>query len=219
MTVNRRRLVCFALALSLLLSLIPTVIGRHPAALAETKRLGITLDKVNMRYGAGTGEKIAFSLPKDHVCEIVGEKVVDKIHWYRVQTIDPSRKNSNTYFGYIHGGFFRELTPEEANAYNTTGTIATPTPVPESNGTSPTPTPTPAPAGQGDLPAKAGSMGVVTAGGTNMREGPGTGYHSLMKLDRNTQVELLTIHTVRGGGSGTFFKVRYDGVTGYIMSD
>ena len=118
-----------------------------------------------------------------------------------------------------HGGFFRELTPEEANAYNTTGTIATPTPVPESNGTSPTPTPTPAPAGQGDLPAKAGSMGVVTAGGTNMREGPGTGYHSLMKLDRNTQVELLTIPSVRGGGSGTFFKVRYDGVTGYIMSD
>ena len=98
MTVNRRRLVCFALALSLLLSLIPTGIGRRPAALAETKRLGITLDKVNMRYGAGTGEKIAFSLPKDHVCEIVGEKDADKIHWYRVRTIDPSRKNSNTYF-------------------------------------------------------------------------------------------------------------------------
>ena len=105
--------ICFALALSLLLSLIPTGIGRHPAALAETKRLGITLDKVNMRYGAGTGEKIAFSLPKDHVCEIVGEKDADKIHWYRVRTIDPSRKNSNTYFGYIHGGFFRELTDEE----------------------------------------------------------------------------------------------------------
>jgi peptidoglycan hydrolase-like protein with peptidoglycan-binding domain len=219
MTVNRRRLVCFALALSLLLSLIPTGIGRHPAALAETKRLGITLDKVNMRYGAGTGEKIAFSLPKDHVCEIVGEKDADKIHWYRVRTIDPSRKNSNTYFGYIHGGFFRELTDEEYATYAATGTAATPTPIPQSNGDQPTPTPTPAPAGKGDLPAKAGSMGVVTAGGTNMREGPGTGYHSLMKLDRNTQVELLTIPTVRGGGSGTFFKVRYDGVTGYIMSD
>ena len=43
MTVNRRRLVCFALALSLLLSLIPTGMGKRPAALAETKRLG-TMD-------------------------------------------------------------------------------------------------------------------------------------------------------------------------------
>ena len=217
MTVYRRRLLCFSLALSLLLSLIPAGMGRVTAARAETK-LGITLDKVNVRYGPSTSEKIIFSLPKDHVCTIRDEKVNEKIHWYRVETIDPSRKNSNTYFGYIHGDFFRELTAEEYAAYNKTGSAATPTPVPESQGGSPTPTPTPAP-GVSDLPAKSGSRGVVTAGGTNLREGPGTGYHSLMKLDRNAQVELLTIPSVRGGGSGTFFKVRYDGVTGYIMSD
>ena len=214
-----RRLISIALALSLLLSLIPAGMGRDTAALAETKRLGITLDKVNMRYGPSTSDKIAFSLPKDHVCIIREEKDNEKIHWYRVETIDPSRKNSNTYFGYIHGDFFRELTNEEYNAYNATGSAATPTPVPQSNDGQPTPTPTPVPGGATDLPAISGSIGVVTAGGTNLREGPGTGYHSLMKLDRNTQVVLLTIPSVRGVGSGTFFKVRYDGVTGYIMSD
>ena len=218
MTVYRRRLVCFALVLSLLLSLIPAGMGRDTAALAENKRLGITLDKVNMRYGPSTSEKIAFTLPKDHICVILEEKNAEKIHWYRVETIDPSRKNSNTYFGYIHGDFFRELTEEEYRTYYATGTAATPTPIPDSSGGQPTPTPTPAP-GASDLPASAGSIGVVTAVGTNMRDGPGTGYHSIMKLDRNTQVELLTIPSVRGVGSGTFFKVRYDGVTGYIMSD
>ena len=218
MTVNRR-LVSFALALSLLLSLIPTGMGRDTAALAETKKLGITLDKVNVRYGPSTSEKIIFSLPKDHVCTILDQKDNEKIHWYRVETTDPSRKNSNTYFGYIHGDFFRELTDAEYSTYSSTGSAATPTPIPEKQGDNPTPTPTPIPGGSSDLTAKTGSIGVVTAGGTNMREGPGTGYHSLMKLARNTQVELLTIPSVRGPGSGTFYKVRYDGVTGYIMSD
>ena len=69
------------------------------------------------------------------------------------------------------------------------------------------------------LDATPGSVGVVTAGGTNLREGPGTGYHSLMKLDRNTQVTLLKIPSVRGPGSGTFFQVSYNGNNGYIMSD
>lgn len=218
MTVYRCRLVCFLLALSLMLTLIPAGMERDTAALAEAQRLGITLDTVNMRYGASTGAKIAFSLPKGHICVILEEKNAEKIHWYRVQTIDPSRKNSNTYFGYIHGDFFRELTEEEYRLYSATGSAATPTPIPESSGGQPTPTPTPVP-GSSDLPALAGSIGVVTAGGTNMREGPGTGFHSIMKLDRNIQVELLTIPSVRGVGSGTFFKVRYDGVTGYIMSD
>ena len=220
MTVYRRqRLLCFALMLCLLCSLIPAGMGRDTAARADNKKLGVTLDKVNVRYGASTGEKIIFSLPKDHVCEILDEKNAEKIHWYRVSTTDPSRKNSNTYFGYIHGDFFRELTEAEYQAYYATGSAATPTPIPEANGNNPTPTPTPAPAGTTDLTAKSGTRGVVTAGGTNFREGPGTGYHSLMKLDRNTQVEILTIPSVIGAGSGTFFKVRYDGVTGYIMSD
>ncbi len=222
MTVYRRRLLCLALALSMIITLIPAATGSNTsAARAATVRKGITLvDKVNVRYGAGTNEKIIFSLPANHVCDILEVKTVQKVRWYRVETIDPSRKNSNKYRGYIHGDFFRELTSDEIAQYDSSGSVATPTPVPDSSGNKPTPTPTPAPSGKNqDLPAKAGSIGSVTAGGTNLREGPGTSYHSITRLDRNTQVELLTIPSVRGAGSNTFFKVKYNGNVGYIMSD
>ena len=222
MTLYRRRLLCLALALSMIITLIPAATGsRSSAANAATVRKGITLvDKVNLRYGAGTNEKIVFSLPANHVCDILEVKTVQKVRWYRVETIDPSRKNSNKYRGYIHGDFFRELTADEIKQYQNSGSVATPTPVPDSKDGKPTPTPTPKPTGKNqDLPAKAGSIGSVTAGGTNLREGPGTGYHSITRLDRNTQVELLTIPSVRGSGSNTFFKVKYNGNVGYIMSD
>lgn len=220
MTVYRRRLLCLALVLSMLLTLIPAATGSRNSAYAEADRKGITLDKVNMRYGAGSDQKIAFTLPANHVCTILDTKTVQNVLWYKVETIDPARKNSNKYTGYIHGDFFRELTAEEITQYNTTGNSATPTPVPVANGDTPTPTPTPVPAaGNVDLPAIAGSIGSVTAGGTNLREGPGTGYHSITRLDRNTQVELLTIPSIRGGGANTFFKVKYGNDVGYIMSD
>ncbi len=220
MTVYRRRLLCLALVLSVLLTLVPAATGSRYSAYAEADRKGITLDKVNMRYGAGSDQKIAFTLPANHVCTILDTKTVQNVRWYKVETIDPARKNSNKYTGYIHGDFFRELTAEEAALYVSTGNSATPTPVPVSNGGAPTPTPTPVPAvGNVDLPAAAGSIGFVTAGGTNLREGPGTGYHSITRLDRNTQVELLTIPSIRGGGANTFFKVKYGNAVGYIMSD
>ena len=212
-----RRLICLAVALCMILALIPAATGTLTAARAESKRYGITLKgPVHTRYGPN--DKIAFDLPVDFVAEIREDKVVNKVKWYKIATVDPERKNNDIHIVYIHGDFFRELTAEEIAQYEKSGTIATPTPVPSNNGESPTPTPTPAPSGKNeDLPAIEGSIGSVTAGGTNFREGPGTGYHSIMRLDRNTQVELLTIPSVRGGG--TFFKVKYEGIIGYIMSD
>ena len=221
MTMHCRRLLCFALALTMMIALIPAATGSISVARAETKRLGITLvDKVNTRWGAGTDKDIAFVLPASHVCEITDTKVVQKVTWYKIRTINPERKNSDLYTVYVHGGFFRELTAEEVAQYSESGSIATPTPVPTSSGGDPTPTPTPAPSGKNeDLPAAEGSIGSVTAGGTNMREGPGTGFRSMRRLDRNTQVELLTIPSIRGAGSNTFFKVKYENEIGYIMSD
>ena len=219
MTVNRR-LISFTLAFCLLLTLIPAATGTISRAQAETKRYGITLDKVNTRVGAGTDQKLAFKLPKNFVCEIRETRVVNKVTWYKIATVDPERNNNDIHIVYVHGDFFRELSESEISQYNLNGSVATPTPVPDSSNGQPTPTPTPVPAGRNvDLPAIEGSIGSVTAGGTNLREGPGTGYHSITRLDRNTQVELLTIPSIRGAGSNTFFKVRYNNTVGYIMSD
>ena len=217
MTLNRRML-CLALALCMMITLLPSLSSRT-TALAET-RLGVTKDKVNMRYGAGTDQKIVFSLPKDLVCEIVGTTTVKKATWYKIKAQDPERKNSDFYTGYVLGEFFRELNADEIAMYNKSGIVATPTPLPVTSGDLPTPTPTPAPLARNeDLPATPGSIGAVTAGGTNLREGPGTNYHSIERLDRNTQVELLTIPSIRGAGTNTFFKVKYNETVGYIMSD
>ena len=216
-----RRLICLAAALCLMLTLIPSVTGTLSSATAETKKYGVvTKNGVNTRNGAGFDQKLAFKLPINQVCEIRGTKVVNKVKWYKIATVDPERKNGDIHIVYIHGDFFRELSDSEYNQYKSNGTIATPTPVPDNSDGSPTPTPTPQPSGRNqDLPAIEGSIGSVTAGGTNLREGPGTGYRSIERLDRNTQVELLTIPSVRGAGSNTFFKVKYNNTTGYIMSD
>ena len=219
-----RRLICLAVALCLLLTLIPSVTGTLMSAGAETKRYGVTQTKtakeVNTRVGAGLDQKLAFRLPDNFVCEIRETKVVKGVTWYKIATVDPERNDAVIHIVYIHGDYFRELTDEETNQFMNSGTVATPTPVPDYNNGQPTPTPTPVPSGKNtDLPALDGSIGSVTAGGTNLREGPGTGYRSITRLDRNTQVELLTIPSVRTPGSNTFFKVRYGDTIGYIMSD
>ena len=67
MTMYRRRLLCLALALCMMITLIPAATGTLSSARAAAKRMGITLDKVNVRYGAGTGEKIMFgTMTKAH---------------------------------------------------------------------------------------------------------------------------------------------------------
>ena len=143
MILNRRRLLCLALALSLLLSLCP---GK--GVRAASARYGITLvDKVIVRYGASSGAKIAFYLPANHVCEIKEDKIAEKIHWYKVETLNPERENNIKYTGYIHGDFFQEMTAEEVAAYLASGTVSvtTATPASYTNNGEPTPTPTPAP--------------------------------------------------------------------------
>ena len=221
MILKRRQLTCLALVLALLLSLVPA--GQtDTAALADSGRVGYTTkEKVNMRYGASSSAKLVVQIPgQNQICKILDTKYAEKITWYRVETEDPEHKG-RTVTGYIHGDFFHEMTGEELDVYNKSGAIGTPTPVPENNGgDQPTPTPTPAPAAKNeDLPAIAGSIGSITAGGTNLRSGPGKNYSRITTLDRNTQVELLTIPSIRGGGANTFFKVKYDGTEGYVMSD
>ena len=199
MTINRRRMLALALALSLFLSLCPAAAPRT-AALAEG--LGIvTSSSVHVRKEASLYGEIWFDLSQNAVCTILSETDAEGIHWYKVQTAHPESKTGggNLYIGFIHGNFFRPLTDEEAASYSQSQTSSgTVTPVSTNTAVS------------------TSTVGVVTNGGTNFREGPSMKSRSMMKLDRGTQVEIITAPSVIS--SETFYEVRYAGVVGYIMS-
>ena len=207
MTNDRRRMLALALALSLLLSLLPSAAFRT-SALAEDALGVVTSSSVHVRKQASTSADYWFDLPQNFVCTILGEEDAGGIHWFKVRTHHPDNPSSkNTYDGFIHGNFFRKLTDEETAAYKAGSTVSTGT---ASSGTAAAGT------GSTDTAAAAGTVGVVTNGGTNFREGPSTKAHSMMKLDRNTRVEILTAPSVIS--SETFYQVRYANKTGYIMS-
>ena len=71
-----RRLLCAALVLAMFISLLPAALAQAPVE-NTGEPLGITLmDNVNTRYEAGKNGRLAFTLPKDWVCIILGTKVV-----------------------------------------------------------------------------------------------------------------------------------------------
>ena len=206
MTMNRRRMLALALALSLFFSLWPSAVPQS-AALAES--LGIvTSSSVHVRKQSSTSAEIWFDLSQNTICTILAETDAEGIHWYKVETTHPENRTTaagNTYIGFIHGDFFRPLTAEEATSYSQGSEIFV-----TGSGASAAVVTNAAPA------TVSGTIGVVTHGGTNFREGPSMKSRSMMKLDRGTQVEILTAPSVIS--SETFYEVRYSGLTGYIMS-
>ena len=206
MTMNRRRMLALALALSLFFSLWPSAVPQS-AALAES--LGIvTSSSVHVRKQSSTSAEIWFDLSQNTICTILAETDAEGIHWYKVETTHPENRTTaagNTYIGFIHGYFFRPLTAEEAASYSQGSEIFV-----TGSGSSAAVVTNAAPA------TVSGTIGVVTNGGTNFREGPSMKSRSMMKLDRGTQVEILTAPSVIS--SETFYEVRYSGLTGYIMS-
>ena len=54
--------------------------------------------------------------------------------------------------------------------------------------------------------------GVITGNGVNFRSGPGTGYDIYACLPRGTFVTV-------DGAEGSWYKITYNGVTGYMSSD
>ena len=202
MTAYSRRLLSVTLILALLLTMLPS--GLETASAASSRGI-VTGSSVHVRKQPSTSAEIWFDLMQNAVCTITNEVTSEGIHWYRVETTHPETRGSTSiYIGYIHGDFFRRMTDAEDAAYTAAQQQA-----------AATPTPGPA-ASNVDTQATSGSIGVVTNGGTNFREGPSTHAHSLMKLDRGTEVELITIPSVIS--SETFYEVRYQGQTGYIMS-
>ncbi|MBZ4664876.1 SH3 domain-containing protein [Mahella sp.] len=75
------------------------------------------------------------------------------------------------------------------------------------SGTSPAPAPTPAPT---PAPAPAAQTGTVKVNTTlNVRSGAGTQYKVVGSLKNGTKVEVL-------GKSGSWYKIKYNGITGYV---
>ena len=196
MKIDRRRTLALFLVLSLFFSLWPSA-GFHTPARAES--LGIvTSSSVHVRKQSSRYAEIWFDLSQNAVCTILGETDAENIHWYKVETTHPESRPgsvSSTYIGFIHGDYFRPLTEEEiaARAQSTATPVVTAAPV-----------------------ISGVTVGVVTNGGTNFREGPSMKAHSMMKLDRGTKVEILSSPSVIS--SETFYEVKYAGLTGYIMS-
>ena len=56
------------------------------------------------------------------------------------------------------------------------------------------------------------ALGIVSGTGVRMRGGPGTGYSVLMTMGQNAAVAIT-------GKDGNWYKVLYDGTSGYISGD
>ena len=212
-----RRMLSIALVLTMLIALVPACLGTT-AAKADGDTLGKTLaDKVNVRVAADPSAKLLFQIPKaGYVGKVLGEKTVGKIHWYKVEMQSPEENNSRYYTGWINGTYFGLLTEEEAAVYKEGSTIATPTPVPADSGSGVTPSPTPVPAQNVDIDADPNTIGVVNAGGVNMRKGPATSFGVITQLDRGDTVTVITKPSIIS--DKTFYRVRYNGQEGFIMS-
>ena len=120
MTTFRSRLLAFALTLMMVTALIPLTLQR-PAA-AENDLGMTTADKVNLRYSASPKSEYIVRLPNQYVCTVLNEVDQEGYHWFQVEAIDP--ENGRKQIGYIRGDCFRQLTDEEANTYQTSGTTA-----------------------------------------------------------------------------------------------
>ena len=214
---SSRRMLLFALVLTLLLSLTCLI----PSALADLPALGKTnADKVNVRVGADRSAKILFQIPTaGYVGTVKGQKTVAGVLWYEVEFQSPEPGNDRFYPGYMMAQFIDLLTDEEAAIYKTGDTIATPTPIPQADpetGATPTPTPVPTSADTGSTDADAGTVGIVTNSGVNLRKGPSTSFGVITQLNRGEVVTVLTIpNTI---SDETFYFVRYGQQEGFIMS-
>ena len=224
-----KRLVTMALALAMVLSVLPVAVGGD-AALAVGAYGKTTDDGVRVRKQPSTDAAYWFKIDANVVCELLDVKVKGDVTWYKVNVEHPDPDSTRTYIGYIHGDYFKLLTEEEAADYEADGALNNP--VPEATAaptadTAPdtstgdtaadqaTAAPTQAPVTEGaNTPAYAGATGQITNGGVNFRATEAGDV--IRKLDRGTVVEILTIPPVID--ENHWYKIRYDGDEGYVMA-
>lgn len=219
MKLRMNRIMSVLLVLSLLVSLVPASF----ASAETTSMYGKTTDKgVRVRKSASTAADYWFTVDEGTVAEVRGTTKAGGILWYKVVVQHPDPEKTNFYHGYIHGDYFRYLTAEEEQAY-LAGQPApvVPTAAPaeqDSSATAAPATAAPATAVPTSVPVSdTQATGMINrGGGTNFRKGASTKDSVLEKLEKGVVVEILSIPSVVS--EDTWYKVRYNGMVGYVMS-
>ena len=211
MTRNCRRFLCFVLAALMLASLLPASVAGN-SALADETTYGKTIkENVNFRVGPSMKDKLMFRVKINTICKVLGQVTANGYSWYKVEARDPEKKNPPIQTGYLRGDCFRLLTDAEAAAFTGSTDATTPRPVVTATVNANTPSPSET---NTDSDAPSGTIGYITAGGVNFRAAPGGTV--IQQLNRGTAVNVLSIPTVIS--TDTWYKVEYEGKTGYIMS-
>ena len=213
MTIRHSRFLALFLALTLAVSMIP---GGLFVSSAVAEEYGMVINSsVKLRKETSSGSASWFTLPIGWVCTIQSTKTVSGKLWYRVIAPHPDAPDptkARTYWGYILSDYFRPLTDGETQEYlkykAVTGRSAASSSSSSSSSSSGSST---------GGAAVAGTAGSITNGGTNFREGPGKKYHSMMKLDRGTVVNITSIPDAIG--EDFWYGVSYDGKMGYVNSE
>ena len=190
---NCRRFLCFMLAALLLIPLLPASVSGS-AAVADDLTYGKTIkENVNFRVGPSMRDGVMFQIPIRTVCTVHGQETANGFTWYKADARNPQTNAVLT--GYIRSDCFVLLTAEETAAY--TGTMPTVTTAPST-----------------DTAAAAGTTGYITNDGVNFRVEPNG--QVIESVNRGTVMTVLTIPSVIS--EDTWYKVEYNGRTGYIMS-
>lgn len=204
------------LVLALLLAL-PAWPAGLETALADSVYGKTIADGVKVRKKASTDAAYWFKLDMGFVCEVLDVVPSGSVTWYQVVAKHPNPEVKRTYNGYIHGDFFTLLSAEETAEYVKNGTLsgstATDTSAAPSDASKETSAPTAAPSG-GNTTAYVGATGQITNDGVNFRESEGGNL--ICKLNKGTVVEILSIPPTVD--TNHWYKVRYDGKEGYVMS-
>ena len=205
-TIRHGRFLAWLLVFCLILPALP---GRLVSvAHSDSATYGMTTaNGVRLRKEPSTKEEYWFQLDSGYICTIEGETTNEGIHWYKVVAVHPIPESTRTYKGYIHGDFFRRLTDQEEAEYLAGQAAA-------ASFESQTAVPT---ASDAENTSVTATTGTVTNGGTNFREGASMQSRSIMKLDRGTVVEIISVPPEVD--ENHWYGVSYAGYRGFIRAD
>lgn len=173
-----------------------------------------TVNGVNVRKQPATKAAVWFQIDQGYVCPVLDTTTVGGKAWYKVKVDHPDPKNTRQYTGYISADYFALLSNEEAASWEANpvqpngGVAATAPPAAQTTATASPSYTLP--------PVNSGAIGEITNGEVNFRQEAAKYGKVLMKLNRGTQVEILSAPTVIDAEH--FFQIRYAGFTGFVQA-